>query len=107
MCQIFAGQPQSNYESEKRSVRLGGYSTSIQLEKMFWRILEEIAAREGLSLAKFIGKLHDEVISNNGEARNFASLLRCCCLIYLDRQIPQESRHFEIQSSAPVLTAAE
>jgi predicted DNA-binding ribbon-helix-helix protein len=107
MCQIFAGQPQSNYDSEKRSVRLDGYSTSIQLEKMFWRILEEIAAREGLSLAKFIGKLHDEVMSTHGEARNFASLLRCCCLIYLDRQIPEEHRHFDIPSGVPVLTAAE
>lgn len=107
MCQIFAGQPRSNYDSEKRSVRLGGYSTSIQLEKMFWRVLEEIAAREGLSLAKFIGKLHDEVIANHGEARNFASLLRCCCLIYLDRQIPQEGRHFDASSEAPVLAAAE
>lgn len=107
MCQIFAGQPQSNYECEKRSVRLGGYSTSIQLEKIFWRILEEIAAREGLSLAKFIGKLHDEVISNHGEARNFASLLRCCCLIYLDRQYPQEGRRFGIPAGPPMLAAAE
>ncbi len=106
MCQIFAGQPPSNYESEKRSVRLGGYSTSIQLEKIFWQILDEIAARENLSLAKFIGKLHDEVIAAHGEARNFASLLRCC-LIYLDRQHPQESRRFGIPSGAPMLTAAE
>ena len=107
MCQIFAGQPPSNYESEKRSVRLGGYSTSIQLEKIFWQMLEEIAARENLSLAKFIGKLHDEVIAAHGEARNFASLLRCCCLIYLDRQNPQGDRRLGIPSGTPVLAAAE
>ena len=107
MCQIFAGQPRSNYESEKRSVRLGGYSTSIQLETVFWRILEEIAAREGLSLAKFLGKLHEEVLQLHGEARNFASMLRCCCLIYLDQQYPREGRRFGVPSGAPVLTAAE
>lgn len=85
MCQIFAGQPRWNYELEKRSVRLGGHSTSVQLENIFWQTLEEIAASEHLSVAKFMSKLHDEVVLTHGEARNFASLLRCCCLIYLDR----------------------
>ena len=104
MCQIFAGQPRWNYELEKRSVRLGGHSTSIQLENIFWQILDEIAAREDLSVAKFISKLHDEVVLAHGEARNFASLLRCCCLIYLDRASPAEARRF----AAPTrLVAAE
>jgi predicted DNA-binding ribbon-helix-helix protein len=94
MCQIFAGQAPWNYELEKRSVRLGGHSTSIQLENIFWQILDEIAAREDLSVAKFISKLHDEVVLAHGEARNFASLLRCCCLIYLDRVNPAEGRRF-------------
>jgi predicted DNA-binding ribbon-helix-helix protein len=94
MCQIFAGQPRWNYELAKRSVRLGGHSTSIQLENIFWQTLEEIAAREGLSVAKFISKLHDEVVLAHGEARNFASLLRCCCLIYLDGVSPAEARRF-------------
>jgi predicted DNA-binding ribbon-helix-helix protein len=107
MCQIFAGQPPANYESEKRSIRLDGHSTSIQLENIFWQILEEIAASETMSLAKFVSKLHDEVMSAHGEARNFASLLRCCCLIYLDRQNPQESRRFGIPAGTPMLAAAE
>ncbi len=107
MCQIFAGQPPTNYDCEKRSVRLGGYSTSIQLETVFWRILEEIAAGEGISLAKFLGKLHDEVTFMHGEARNFASMLRCCCLIYLERQIPQERRRLGVPNGAAMLTAAE
>jgi predicted DNA-binding ribbon-helix-helix protein len=107
MCQIFAGQPPANYESEKRSIRLDGHSTSIQLENIFWQILEEIAASETMSLAKFVSKPHDEVMSAHGEARNFASLLRCCCLIYLDRQNPQESRRFGIPAGTPMLAAAE
>lgn len=49
MCQIFAGQNPGRYESETRRLRLNGQSTSIRLERAFWRILDEIAAREGLS----------------------------------------------------------
>lgn len=83
MCRMFAHQPQSNYESQTRSVRIGGHSTSIRLENTFWAILEEIAAREGSSVAKFITTLHDEVLSHHGEVQNLASLLRCSCIIYL------------------------
>jgi hypothetical protein len=35
-----------------------------------------------MSLAKFLTTLHDEVLDHLGEVRNFASLLRCSCLIY-------------------------
>jgi predicted DNA-binding ribbon-helix-helix protein len=48
----------------------------------FWDTLEEIASKEGTSLARFLTNLHDEVLSHHGEANNFASLLRCCCLTY-------------------------
>ena len=35
-----------------------------------------------MSLAKFLTTLHDEVLDHHGEVKNFASLLRCSCLIY-------------------------
>ena len=82
MCMIFAGQDPANYAWETRSVRLGGCCTSIRLEAAFWAILDEIAAREQMSLAKFLTKLHDEVLELRGEVTNFASLLRCTCLLY-------------------------
>jgi predicted DNA-binding ribbon-helix-helix protein len=107
MCQIFAGQPRWNYELEKRSMRLGGHSTSIQLENIFWQILEEIAGAEDLSVAKFISKLHDEVVLAHGEARNFASLLRCCCLIYLDRANGVDRRRFGHVGAPAALIAAQ
>lgn len=108
MCQIFAGQPTTNYETERRSVRLSGYSTSIQLETIFWGILEEMAAREGVSLGKFIGTLYDEVIERHGEARNFTSMLRCCCLIYMDRAVAEGAPRFVVPSGPePVPAAAE
>ena len=48
----------------------------------FWDTLEEIAAKEEMSLAKFLTTLHNEVLDHHGEVNNFASLLRCSCLIY-------------------------
>jgi predicted DNA-binding ribbon-helix-helix protein len=83
MCHIFSGQDPSSYAYHTRSVRLGGHSTSIRLEAAFWQILEEIAATQGVSLAKFLTTLHDEVLETVDQAANFTSLLRCACLTYV------------------------
>ncbi|WP_284164113.1 ribbon-helix-helix domain-containing protein [Frigidibacter sp. SD6-1] len=83
MCQIFAGQSPGRYETVTRRLRLNGQSTSIRLERAFWRILDQIADREGLSTPAFISKLHSEVLELHGEAPNFTSLLRCACTIHL------------------------
>jgi len=85
MCRIFAGQPPETYSYQTRSIRLGGHSTSIRLEAAFWHILEEIAAAQQMSLAKFLTTLHDEVIELRGETSNFTSLLRCACLTYVSQ----------------------
>lgn len=82
MCRIFAGQSPASYESHTRSIRINGHSTSLRLEAAFWAMLEEIAGSQGMTLSKFVAKLHDEVLELHGEVRNFASLLRCCCLIH-------------------------
>jgi predicted DNA-binding ribbon-helix-helix protein len=47
------------------------------------------------------------VVLAHGEARNFASLLRCCCLIYLDRGESGEGRRFAVPEREPRLVAAE
>lgn len=83
MCQIFAGQNPARYESVTRRLRLNGQSTSIRLERAFWGILDQIAAKEGISTPAFISKLHNEVLIAQGEVQNFASLLRCACTIHL------------------------
>ncbi|HBD91440.1 MAG: aryl-sulfate sulfotransferase [Rhodobacteraceae bacterium GWE1_64_9] len=83
MCQIFAGQDPSRYESVTRRLRLNGQSTSIRLERAFWRILDQIAAKEGVSTPAFLSKLHSEVLEQQGEVTNFTSLLRCACTIHL------------------------
>jgi predicted DNA-binding ribbon-helix-helix protein len=83
MSRIFASQPPETYSYVTRSVRLNGYCTSIKLEARFWRILEEIARNESMALSSFLATLHDEAEAIHGEVRNFASLLRCTCLVYL------------------------
>ena len=82
MCRMFAHQPMRDYESQTRSIRIGGHSTSIRLENTFWSILEEIATCEGTSVAKFVTQLYDEVLGHHGRVQNLASLLRCSCVLY-------------------------
>ena len=105
MCHLIAHQPRRDYESHTRSMRIGGHCTSIRLEMSFWDTLEEIAAKEQMSLARFLTTLHNEVLDDHGEVNNFASLLRCSCLIYRSRSaaVVPEFRG----STAAILDAAE
>ena len=83
MCYVFAGQDPDSYAYHTRSVRLGGHSTSIRLEAKFWTILEQVAEAQDLTMAKFLSQLYDEALEIHGHVGNFASLLRCACLVYL------------------------
>jgi predicted DNA-binding ribbon-helix-helix protein len=84
MCRLFASQSPETYAFETRSIRLNGQSTSIRLEKIFWTILEQIAASEGMSVPRFISTLHSEVLQVWGEVANFTSHLRCICVVGLE-----------------------
>lgn len=86
MCRIYAGTNPSEYEPVTRSLRLHGAVTSIRLEARFWKILDEMAVSERLSTPKFLATLHDEVLELHGEVRNFTSLLRVICTVYVDRE---------------------
>jgi len=86
MCQVYAGQAPESYEPVTRRLRLNGHSTSIRLERSFWRILDDMAGREGVTTPAFVSRLHDEVLAQRGETRNFASLLRCACVIHASRE---------------------
>ena len=86
MCQIFAGQDPERYRPVTRSVRLGGHSTSIRLEKAYWEILDEIAIAQGMTPPRFLGVLYDEVLELHGEVRNFASLLRVSCTNFVENR---------------------
>jgi predicted DNA-binding ribbon-helix-helix protein len=106
MCRLFAHQPQRDYESQTRSLRICGHSTSIRLELSFWDTLEEIAAKEGMGLAKFLTTLYSEVLDHHGEVNNFASLLRCTCLVYRANNVATVPPDF-LDSANPSLLAAE
>jgi hypothetical protein len=54
MCRVFADQDPESYRVVTRSIRLNGYCTSIRLEAMFWSILDDIAAGQGMSTPRFI-----------------------------------------------------
>jgi len=86
MCRLYASQDPATFAAETRSVRLNGQVTSLRLEAAFWDILQEIAAREGISLGRFLSQLHDEILQLRGEVPNFASTLRVICLQDLRRR---------------------
>lgn len=83
MCHIFAGQDPETYRFVTRSIRINGHSTSVRLEARFWDILETIADSQGMTVPQFVSELYEEVLELQGEIHNFASLLRCACLVYL------------------------
>lgn len=87
MCHVFASQDPEIYRTITRSVRLNGFSTSIRLEALFWSILDQIAKKEGMSTARFISTLHDEVLELRGEVGNFTSLLRVTCASFIERNL--------------------
>lgn len=80
MCRIFRNTEPAAYGVETRAVRLCGYATSIRLETAFWQMLEEISDHERLTVNRFVSILHDEIMEEQGEVKNFASLLRVICL---------------------------
>jgi len=86
MCHFFANQHPDSYALKTRSIRLNGQSTSIRLEKIFWRILEQIAEEQGMSVPRFISMLHDEALKLWGEVANFTSHLRCISIVALEAQ---------------------
>lgn len=59
----------------KRSINLSGHATSLALEAEFWEGLEEMARRQGRSLAGVIG-----AIDEGREGRPLASACRLAVL---------------------------
>ena len=89
MCQIFINADPDLYATRSRSLRLHGVATSIRLENLFWQVLEEIGARDGLTVPQLTSRLYDELLQSGrlDDSTNFASFLRVCCLRYLRLQL--------------------
>jgi predicted DNA-binding ribbon-helix-helix protein len=87
MCQLFVNADPALWETRLRSIRMHGFSTSVRLEKIYWMLLEEIARRDGLSVAEILARLYEELLEAHGVVENFASFLRVCCARYLMLQL--------------------
>lgn len=68
-------------------IRMDGMVTSVRLEKMFWTVLEEIAARDDLNVPQLLHQLYNESIDEGHDLGNFTSFLRVCCLRFVDLQL--------------------
>lgn len=114
MCEIFISAEPALYDSKARSLRLHGVSTSIRLENLFWTVLDEIGARDGMTLNQLLTRLYDELAEREGETGreigNFASFLRVSCARYLALQaqgrIPKD-RTVPLRSLDPAWVLAE
>ncbi len=71
-------------------MRIHGVVTTIRLESLFWDVLAEIAARDGMTTNQLIAKLYDEIVEYRGEVPNLASFLRVSCLRYLSLVVNAE-----------------
>lgn len=100
MCGIYTKTDPILYESRSRSVRIHGVITSIRLENLFWDVLSEIAAREGIATNQLIAKLYDEVMEYRGEISNLASFLRVSCLRYLTLVAGKETETLPAKQTA-------
>jgi len=78
MCRLFIGADARLWRTRLKSVRMRGYSTSVRLENFYWRVLEEVARRDGMNVPQLLAKLHEELIEAHGEIDNFSSFLRVC-----------------------------
>ena len=80
MCRLFIGADAQMWRTRLKSVRMRGYSTSVRLENFYWRVLEEIARRDGMNLPQLLVKLHEELLEAHGRSRELlvlsAGLLR-------------------------------
>jgi predicted DNA-binding ribbon-helix-helix protein len=60
----------------KRSVTVAGHETSISLEPMFWRALEQAAGDEALPVNALIAQIDVERLDTPGGAPNLTSAIR-------------------------------
>jgi predicted DNA-binding ribbon-helix-helix protein len=70
----------------KRSVKIGGHTTSVSLEDAFWKALKEIAGGRDMTLADLIAS-----IDAQREHANLSSAIRQFVLNYFRVQINEET----------------
>ncbi len=87
MCKLFIDADPELWRSATHSLRIDGMVTSVRMENYFWRLLEEIAQRDGMNTAQMITRLYHESIDAGHDLGNFTSFLRVCALRYQALQL--------------------
>lgn len=83
MCQLFIGADPEIWVQRTKSLRIDGVATSIRLEAFFWSVLDDIAARDDMTVNQLITRLYLEALDADHDMGNFTSFLRVCCARYL------------------------
>ena len=87
MCKLFIDANTKLWHTSARSIRIQGMVTSIKLEFYFWKVLEEIAERDSLTIPKMINRLYSESIDAGHDLSNFTSFLRVCAIRFIGLQL--------------------
>ncbi|MDR8402035.1 MULTISPECIES: ribbon-helix-helix domain-containing protein [Paraburkholderia] len=73
----------------QRSVRINGLATCLRLEEVYWRIIEEIARQESVTVGKLISRWALEIDLTQEAICNFTGFVRIICVTQLlDRKHP-------------------
>jgi len=75
------------WRSTTRSIRIDGTVTSVRLENFYWRVVSDIAERQGLQIPQLMTRLSKVAKGGDTKHSNFTSFVRVCCGRYLDREI--------------------
>jgi len=87
MCKLFIDANTKLWDTSARSIRIQGMVTSIRLEFHFWKVLEEIAERDSLTIPEMINRLYSESIDAGHDLSNFTSFLRVCAIRFIGLQL--------------------
>ncbi len=67
----------------QRSVRINGLATCLRLEEVYWRIIEEIARQESVTVGKLISRCALEIDLTQEAICNFTGFVRIICVTQL------------------------
>ena len=85
-----------------RSVRINGFATCLRLEEIYWRIIEEIARTESLTVGKLISKWALEIDMMQDTICNFTGFVRIICVT----QVLEHNCQIDIKSITPRASSA-
>lgn len=77
--------PRAKLPTRRRGIRLYGHHTSLSLEDAFWDALKEIAAAQGITIARLVTTIDSE--RHKGLHTNLSSAIRLFILDYYRRRL--------------------